>query len=130
MAEEERQNGAKDDLPPGAEFDDEDDAVPVPQKLSFLQTIKGYVSGAIVPAITYGPPYLVGMPEIDQTLIDECDLHEPSVREVHAILNEGVDPNCMDKSSYNDTPLIKLSRHCSTPDSVQIAIKLKVADLA
>jgi hypothetical protein len=33
----------------------------------------------------------------------------------------------MDPSTFNDTPLIKLARHCAAPDSVKILNKLKEA---
>lgn len=109
-----------------AEDEDSDDGKP-PPKETFLQKLKSFIKGTAQPATTYGPPYLEGMPEIDITLIEECDMPEPSVKDVHAILNEGVEPNVIDTNSYNDTAMIKLARHCFTPESVMILEKLKQA---
>ena len=43
------------------------------------------------------------------------------------MLNEGVHPDVMDPGSYNDTAMIKLSRHCYTPESIKILEALKKA---
>jgi hypothetical protein len=51
---------------------DEEDAPP--PKVSFIQQWRNKLKGATQPATTYGPPYLQGMPKIDQSLIDECDM--------------------------------------------------------
>ena len=85
------------------------------------------MKGTATPAQTYGPPYLEGEPKINQTLIDECDMAEPSVKEVHAVLNEGVHPDSVDPNCYNDTAMIKMGRHCYTKDSVKIMDRLKEA---
>lgn len=106
--------------------DSSDDEKPPPQE-SLVKKIYSYIKGTAVPATTYGPPYLQGHPKIDQSLIDECDMAEPSVKDVHAILNELVNPNVVDPNSYNDTAMIKLSRHCYTPESIKILEKLKQA---
>lgn len=104
--------------------EDSDDDVKAPPKTTLYTKIKSYLIGAAQPPTTYGPPYLEGMPKIDKTLIVECDMPEPSVKDVHSILNEGVNPNVFDPNSYNDTPLIKLARHCFTKDSIKICYKL------
>jgi hypothetical protein len=46
---------------------------------------------------------------------------------VHAVLNEGVHPDVVDPNSYRDTAMIKLGRHCYTPESVKILEVLKKA---
>ena len=104
--------------------DDSDDEKAPPPKENWIQKIKSMIKGTAIPATTYGPPYLTGMPQIEKTLIDECDMMEPSVKDVHAILNEGVEPNVIDLDSYSDTAMIKLARHCFTPESVKILVIL------
>eukprot|EP00615_Pteridomonas_danica_P015922 CAMPEP_0114379504 /NCGR_PEP_ID=MMETSP0102-20121206/2276_1 /TAXON_ID=38822 ORGANISM="Pteridomonas danica, Strain PT" /NCGR_SAMPLE_ID=MMETSP0102 /ASSEMBLY_ACC=CAM_ASM_000212 /LENGTH=461 /DNA_ID=CAMNT_0001534573 /DNA_START=11 /DNA_END=1393 /DNA_ORIENTATION=- len=106
---------------------DSDDDVKAPPKSTIYSKFKDFIKGRAAPAQTYGPPYLEGMPKIDKTLIAECDMPEPSVKDVHAILNEGVNPNVYDPASYNDTPLIKLARHCYTKQSIKICERLKEA---
>jgi len=129
--EREEEGEGDDDVPPGIGDDDDDgdssdDEKPPPTE-SLLQKFYSVMKGTAQPATTYGPPYLQGQPKIDQTLIDECDMAEPSVKDVHAILNETVNPNVVDPDSYNDTAMIKLSRHCYTPESVKILDKLEQA---
>lgn len=105
----EEQNEEEEEEPMvGLDDEDSDDEVKAPPKTTLYTKIKSYITGTAVPPTTYGPPYLKGMPKIDLGLIEECDMPEPSVKDVHAILNEAVNPNCMDPASYNDTPLIKV----------------------
>ena len=111
----------------GDESGSDDEQDKPPPKDTLLQKIRKMLKGVSEPATTYGPPYLTGMPKIDITLIEECDMPEPSVKDVHAILNEGVHPDVVDTNSYNDTAMIKLGRHCYTPESVKILEKLKQA---
>ena len=108
---------------------EEEDEAAAPRE-SFVSRIRAFFRGAgggTGVAQTYGPPYLEGQPKINQSLIEECDHGEPSVREVHTILNEGVNPNCTDSDSFMDTPLLKVARHSYTPDSVKICERLKEA---
>ena len=63
----------KDDIGGGDDGSSDEEEAP-PPKESFIQKWKNLITGKAQPATTYGPPYLKGMPQIDKTLIDECDM--------------------------------------------------------
>ena len=71
--ENEEDDGEVEEENEGTAGSDEDEPPP-PPKISLFQKVKAYLKGTIEPAQTYGPPYLVGNPQIDKGLIDECDM--------------------------------------------------------
>jgi hypothetical protein len=59
--------------------------------------------------IDYGPPYT--KMETGITLLDECALPEPSLFEIHSMLNQRITPNFRDPEDYYNSPMHWCARH-------------------
>ena len=59
--------------------------------------------------VDYGPPYT--KMETGITLLDECALPEPSLFEIHSMLNNRITPNFRDPEDYYNSPLHWCARH-------------------
>lgn len=57
----------------------------------------------------YGPPYT--KMESGITLLDECALPEPSLFEIHSMLNQRLNPNFRDPEDYYNSPMHWCARH-------------------
>jgi hypothetical protein len=57
----------------------------------------------------YGPPYTTM--ESGITLLDECALPEPSLFEIHSMLNQRLNPNYRDPEDYYNSPMHWCARH-------------------
>ncbi len=57
----------------------------------------------------YGPPYT--KMESGITLLDECALPEPSIFEIHSMLNQRLNPNYRDSEDYYNSAMHWCARH-------------------
>lgn len=57
----------------------------------------------------YGPPYT--KMESGITLLDECALPEPSIFEIHSMLNQRLNPNYRDPEDYYNSAMHWCARH-------------------
>lgn len=61
--------------------------------------------------IDYGPPYT--KTETGEAMVDECSKPEPSLFEIHSLLNNRVTPNYRDPEDFFNSSMHWCARHCT-----------------
>jgi hypothetical protein len=93
----------------GSSSDDSNEGIAGKKKKSWGAQMKKNQKKLMKMLVDYGPPYT--KMESGITLLDECALPEPSLYEIHTMLNQRLNPNFKDPEDYSNSALHWCARH-------------------